>query len=157
MALYLVDRLYGDTFVIDRVPPLPARKLAPVPGPPGDWDVTVLVGEGTEESSEGIETTIESLPSEGSLAFVHTGQDAWVTVRYRSEVDRVVAHIHVHAGWEIETIPEARFDTEGVARFPTVGMAPVLVRMEFRRADDGTLRGEFRAWEIWTADTSGTP
>jgi hypothetical protein len=111
MALYLVDRLWGDSFVIDPVPALPDRDW-PEESRKRTIDET-LVLEGTEA-----EFTLESLDHHGLLLFTRENHDIRITCEYRV---RPLEEIEPRGGVEMIVVvrgAEARFKSKRTFLIP---------------------------------------
>jgi hypothetical protein len=167
MALHLVDRLYGDSFVIDPVPALPPRDW-PEADEPHEREWSILKPEGEEHrlvlspGTEGEEGTasirVAPLDPEGRVLVLHEALDARVTLDYRilsaderpprgslmlrSENSGEDVQL-AGRGWE-HTID---LDAAGSVRLDDYGFEPLIWSVEITRSDDGTLSGTFRVRE----------
>jgi len=155
MALYLVDRLFGDSFVIDPVPPLPEREFpGEGNGPPGQWDLRITLKKGTPAEPGMAGGKVGPLGRSGSAAFVHETGDAWTTVAFEVQPSHgiyphgaISIEIQFHTSGESKNTLIAGFGSDGHARFAPLGKEPLVIYLDFERTEDGSLWGHYRCME----------
>jgi hypothetical protein len=152
MALYLVDRLYGDSFVIDPVPALPVRDWPEEERRQRTIDETFVL-----ESAEA-EFGRDGLDSEGLWLVKHATHDVRITLAYRTlpleEIEpRGGVEVVVkrrgsdaeHPGQWTHGLP---FDDDGVADMEHFyGFWPLTFTVRFTRGEDGGLSATIRLRE----------
>jgi hypothetical protein len=138
MALYLADRLYGDSFVIAPLPQLPDRPRAsePNPEPPTHrWPTVLTLAPGTHES-------LEHLGVAGGFVLGRRDEPSWIELSYRiadlAGTPMLEAEVRSFFGAETTYELMTGFDEGGVARLQ-VGAEPLLATVAFTREETGTL------------------
>ena len=140
MALYLVDRLYGDSFVIDPLPDLPDEPWHAAPDEEPEiqtWDTILHLGAGTEEKPGTMAASMSGLRERGGFVFRHEREPVWLEVRY--EVGTLGGQPSITANVvsffddeKSESELAAGFDASGVARL-RCGSPPLYADLEFTR------------------------
>jgi len=162
MALYLVDRLYGDAFVIDPVPVLPERDW-PEEGPVRkEWDHTLVLQPGRDGQEGSAEFTLKSLAPQGRILLRHATRDVRIKIEYELLSPERLAPkggvwLRFQPRGKDATFPrntythELEFDAEGVAPLsrnpPYLWFHPLTFAVTFKRSPDGVLSAEIRMKE----------
>jgi len=165
MALYLVDRLYGDSFVIDPVPALPERdwpveEEPRIPGdqPPvqGDYDRELVLEPGADGEPGHAEFVLAGIKPRGRLLFTYAGGDIHEVFEYEvlaPDAKRPLGCVELKLqafgkeakhteNWYTMWLP---FDAAGRATLISYyGFDPLTFLAEFKRAEDGTLSATIR-------------
>ena len=143
MALYLVDRLYGDSFVIDPTPQLPAEPAVQVPEVVPEiekWDTVFTLGAGLPGQPNELNSKLDGLGEKGGFVFQHGQEPVWLKLRY--EIGELAGapmwnlDIHSFYGEESSYSMAVGFDAEGVAHI-RVGHDPLLAYLHLRKSERG--------------------
>jgi hypothetical protein len=157
MALYLVDRLYGDSFGIDPVPALPKR----------DWpeqrrrrgiDHEIVLGAGPDGRPGTAEATFSALPPRGRLRFRHAIRDVSITFEYEVlPLEQLEPRGGVEMRWHArgkdarfgnKYTSQVPFDTARVAALQCYyGFEPLTFSVTFSKRDDDRLQALIRLRE----------
>ena len=157
MALYLVDRLYGDSFGIDPVPALPKRDWPEKRRRKG-FDHELVLGAGTDDQPGTAEFTISPLEPWGRLLFEHATRDVSITLEYevlsleqlapRGGMELRYRARGKDARFENKYTLQFPFDAEGVADLQHYyAFEPLTFNVVFSKREDGKLHGVFRLRE----------
>jgi hypothetical protein len=149
MALYLVDRLYGDSFGIDPVPALPKRDWPKKKRRRRRLDHTLVLAEDRGKY------TIDPLPQKGRLLFRHATRDVSITFEYEVlSLERLEPRGGVELRWQArgkdarfgnKYTMELPFDADGVADMKHYySFEPLLFSATLSKREDGGLKGVFR-------------
>jgi hypothetical protein len=145
MALYLLDRLYGDTFVIDPLPALPQREFEPKDGGLRKAQTEFFLDEGQERGS----VSLATLPLEGRFGFRHATKPLAMVVEFAILIDWAwppngglrIRGEREEDGERSEFGMTGGFDDKGVARL-TFGSEPLIVHFTVHRTSEGPYRAE---------------
>ena len=152
MALYLVDRLYGDSFVIAPLPELPDREPEPEPEvqPSSTWATTLTLGAGPDGLPGELSSSLSHLGVAGGFVLRHEREPVWIELAYRISTiggtPMLEADVRTFFGEELTYPMAVGFDESGVARL-VLGGEPLIAHVTFSREDAGTYRAEFDLYE----------
>jgi hypothetical protein len=157
MALYVVDRLYGDSFVIDPVPALPKRDW-PKERRQRGYDHKLVLGAGVEGQPGEAKFTFSPLKPKGRLLFRHATRDVFITCEYRMlPLEELEPRGGMELRWQARG-KEAKyggkhtmrlpFDADGAADMEHYySFEPLTFTAVFTRGADGKLSAVFRLRE----------
>lgn len=154
MALYLVDRLFGDTFVIDPLPPLPERPDEPETPPRSEYGTVFELARGAPDVPAVSRATSRPFGPAEAWLFRNPDGAAQIGVRFTVLAPDALPpngglHAEVESDFGGSTVAyemSVGTDANGVARM-RLGAEPLLVLVTVRRTADGTLEAEFELRE----------
>ena len=157
MALYLVDRLYGDSFGIDPVPALPKRDW-PEKRRLRGFDHEIVLGAGTDGRPGTAEATFAPLAPRGRLLFKHATRDVSITLEYEMlSLEQLEPRGGMELRWRArgqdarfgnKYTMQVPFDTERVAALQHYcAFEPLTFNVVFSKREDGRLRAVVRLRE----------
>jgi hypothetical protein len=167
MALFLADRLYGDSLALASVPELldrdakwleeaaPKRRNVARPSPQRAPEQRIALAAGADGRPGSRVETVLQLPAAGRVVFVHEATDArsWLEYDVLAATDQyprgaMLLRFATHRFTDRVWTTTVGFDDDGTALLTPHGFEPLLFSASFRRHADGAVTGAF-----WTGES----